>query len=169
MVYWFTGLSGAGKSTLVNAVAVQLYQRGYIIKVLDGDIIRQGLCSDLGFSLEDRQENIRRIAEVAKLFMESGVIVLCAFITPTETLRDQARDIVGADRFKQIYIKCPLEVCESRDVKGLYAKARQGKIVGFTGIDSPYEEPAQPDIILDTAQATISQCVQNMINLIIKD
>ena len=148
-VLWFTGLSGSGKSTLANATEHSLHQLGYKTMVLDGDNIRMGLCKDLGFSDADRQENIRRIAEVAKLFAQSGTIVLTAFISPFRSDRDAAREIIGDD-FIEIFVDTPLDVCEQRDPKGLYKKARAGQIKGFTGIDSPYEAPLKPELKIDT-------------------
>jgi len=148
-VLWFTGLSSSGKSTLANATEHTLHQLGYKTMVLDGDNIRMGLCKDLGFSDEARKENIRRIAEVAKLFAESGTIVLTAFISPFRSDRDAAREIIGED-FIEIFVDTPLDVCEQRDPKGLYKKARAGQIKGFTGIDSPYEAPLKPELKIDT-------------------
>ena len=148
-ILWFTGLSGSGKSTLANATEHRLHQLGYKTMVLDGDNIRMGLCKDLGFSDADRTENIRRIAEVAKLFAESGTIVLTAFISPFRSDRDAARQIIGDD-FIEIFVDTPLEICEQRDPKGLYKKARAGQIKGFTGIDSPYEAPLKPELKIDT-------------------
>lgn len=151
-ILWFTGLSGAGKSTLAHAVEEQLHQMGCRTFVLDGDNVRHGLCGDLGFSEKDRMENIRRIGEVTKLFMEAGVIVLTAFISPFRADRDKVRAMVGAGDFYEIYCQCPLELCEQRDVKGLYKKARSGEIQQFTGISSPYEPPLNPELIVDTTQ-----------------
>lgn len=148
-VFWFTGLSGSGKSTLAHAVEERLHQRGFNTFVLDGDNVRHGLCADLGFSDDDRTENIRRVSHLARLFVEAGVIVLTAFISPFRVDRANARKILLPD-FHEIYCDCPLEVCESRDVKGLYRKARQGKIPHFTGIDSPYERPEHPELATST-------------------
>ena len=148
-LFWFTGLSGAGKSTLAHAVEEQLFQLGYNTYVLDGDNVRHGLCADLTFSDDDRKENIRRISHMANLFVQAGVIVLTAFISPFRTDRDNARKIAGAD-FHEIYCNCSLEVCEQRDVKGLYKRARAGEIPHFTGISSPYEAPVHPELITDT-------------------
>lgn len=153
-VLWFTGLSSSGKSTIANATEHALHQLGYKTMVLDGDNIRMGLCKDLGFSDEARKENIRRIAEVAKLFAESGTIVLTAFISPFRSDRDSAREIIGDD-FIEIFVDTPLEICEQRDPKGLYKKARAGQIKGFTGIDSPYEAPLKPEIKLNTEHVSI--------------
>jgi adenylylsulfate kinase len=148
-LFWFTGLSGAGKSTLAHAVEEQLYQRGYNTYVLDGDNVRHGLCADLSFSDDDRKENIRRISHMANLFVQAGVIVLTAFISPFRVDRDNARKIAGSD-FHEIYCDCTLETCEQRDVKGLYKKARAGEIPFFTGISSPYEAPENPELSTKT-------------------
>jgi adenylylsulfate kinase len=158
-ILWFTGLSGAGKSTLAHAVEETLFQLGCQCFVLDGDNVRHGLCSDLGFSIPDRHENIRRIGELAKLFSEAGLIVLTAFISPLCEDRARARSLVPAD-FIEIFCHCPVEVCEQRDVKGMYKKAREGKIVDFTGISSPYEPPAEPELVIDTDQLSIDQGVK---------
>ena len=165
-VLWFTGLSGSGKSTIAEALEKELYKSGYFVKVLDGDNIRSGINKNLSFSLEDRTENIRRIAEVAKLFLESGVIVLCSFVSPTINIRQQAKEIIGANDFNEIFVDTPLEVCESRDVKGLYKKARAGEIKGFTGIDSPFENPVNPKLILKTTELTVEQCVAYSLSVI---
>ena len=150
VVIWMTGLSGAGKSTLAESLNEDILKRGYFTKMFDGDIIRTGLNKDLGFSMEDREENIRRIAEVSKLFIDSGLIVICSFISPTNEARQIAKDIIGEDRFIELFVNCPLSVCEQRDPKGLYKKARQGLIKNFTGIDSIYEPPANPDLEVRT-------------------
>ncbi len=167
-ILWFTGLSGSGKSTVTQAVDEQLHRMGYRTFVLDGDNIRKGLCSDLGFSSEDRMENIRRIGEVAKLFLDAGVIVLVAFISPFRKDRDRVRTMTEAGEFFEVFCKCPLQVCESRDPKGLYAKARAGEIKNFTGISSPYEEPEHPDLILKTDIWTIEECIEQVLELISK-
>lgn len=156
-VFWLTGLSGSGKSTIATAVERLLFEQGKHVVLLDGDNIRTGLCNNLGFSLEDRKENIRRIAEVAKLFAVSGNIVLCSFVSPTREIRSLAASIIGGPDFSEVYINTPLEVCEERDVKGLYAKARRGEIKGFTGIDSPYEAPVTPFLDLRTVDQTVEQ------------
>jgi adenylylsulfate kinase len=148
MVLWFTGLSGSGKSTIANLVDEKLYQRGVRSYVLDGDNIRHGLNKNLGFSAEDRAENIRRIGEVAKLFADAGVIAITCFISPYRSDRDAARQLLPAGRFVEIFVDCPLDICEQRDPKGLYKKARAGQIKGFTGIDDPYEPPLQPELVL---------------------
>lgn len=167
VLLWFTGLSGAGKSTLAHALEERLYQMGYHTFVLDGDNVRHGLCGDLGFSSEDRVENIRRISEVAKLFVEAGVIVLTAFISPFRADRDKARKLVGED-FVEIYCNCPLGVCEERDVKGLYRRARMGEIKEFTGISSPYESPEKPEVAVDTGSKSIDECVDQILEYLIQ-
>lgn len=163
-VIWFTGLSGSGKSTIANAVAKELYKRNIRNYVLDGDNIRLGLNKDLGFSEEDRTENIRRIGEVSKLFVDSGQFVLTAFISPFRADRQMVRDLLEEGEFIEVYINCPLSECEVRDPKGLYDKARKGIIKDFTGIDSPYEEPEQPEIILESSRYTVEECVNQVIN-----
>jgi len=158
-VLWFTGLSGSGKSTLANAVDHSLFLEHYRSYVLDGDNIRHGLNRDLSFLPKDRKENIRRIGEVAKLFVDSGQIVSSAFISPFREDRELVRNMFEAGEFIEIYLNCPIQICEKRDPKGLYRKARKGEILDFTGISSPYEAPANPEIILDTAEMTIEQSV----------
>ena len=162
-VIWFTGLSGSGKSTVANAVAKRLYE--YEIKnyVLDGDNIRHGLNKDLGFTEEDRKENIRRIGEVSKLFIDSAQVVLTAFISPFQADRQVVRDLLEEDEFVEVFVKCPIEECEKRDPKGLYVKARQGIISDFTGISSPYEEPENPELVVETNLYTIEECVDQII------
>jgi len=162
-IIWFTGLSGSGKSTLAHVVEESLHQRGCRTFVLDGDNVRHGLCGDLGFSAQDRQENIRRIGEVAKLFMEAGVIVLTAFISPYRADRERVRGMVEHGDFIEIYCDASIEVCEARDVKGMYKKARAGQIVEFTGISSPYEAPENPELILNTGRSELEACVQQVI------
>jgi adenylylsulfate kinase len=162
-ILWFTGLSGAGKSTLAHEVEEQLYRMGCRTFVLDGDNVRHGLCGDLGFSAEDRVENIRRIGEMAKLFMEAGVIVLTAFISPFRADRDKVRTMVQPGEFIEIYCQCPLDVCEQRDVKGLYKKARAGEIGQFTGISSPYEEPESPELVVHTSELSLDACVEQVV------
>lgn len=156
VVVWFTGLSGAGKSTLANTVADALFDRGCRAYVLDGDNVRHGLNKNLGFSPEDRAENIRRIGEVANLFVQAGVIALTAFISPYRADRDAARKVAGED-FIEIYVKCGVDVCESRDTKGLYKKARAGEVKEFTGISAPYEEPLNPELVVETALETVEE------------
>jgi len=163
-IVWFTGLSGSGKSTLAHAVEETLHQQGCRTFVLDGDNVRHGLCSDLGFSSKDRVENIRRIGEMAKLFMEAGVIVLTAFISPYRADRERVRGMVEHGDFIEIYCNAPIEICEERDVKGMYKKARAGQIPEFTGISSPYEAPDNPELSVDTGKAEIDDCVQQVID-----
>lgn len=167
-IIWFTGLSGSGKSTLAHAVEEALYGQGCRTFVLDGDNVRHGLCGDLGFSPEARVENIRRVGEVAKLFMEAGVIVLTAFISPYRAERERVRGMVEHSDFIEIYCDCPIEVCESRDVKGLYKKARAGQIGDFTGISSPYEEPEYPELSVDTGATPLDECVNSVIDVLIE-
>ena len=162
-ILWFTGLSGSGKSTLANAVNAALFERGLATYVLDGDNVRHGLCKDLGFSDADREENIRRIGEVAKLFLDAGVIVLTAFVSPFRGDRDKARVLVEAGDFFEIFCAADLDVCESRDPKGLYAKARSGAIKEFTGISSPYEAPDTPELKIDTGAQELAQSVEVVI------
>ena len=162
-ILWFTGLSGAGKSTLAHAVEDYLHNQGVRTFVLDGDNIRRGLCKDLGFSEEDRNENIRRIGEVSKLMMDAGLIVMTAFISPYRKDRQIARELVQSGDFVEIYCNARLDVCESRDVKGLYRKARSGEIPEFTGITSPYEAPESPEIELETGNRSIDECVADVV------
>jgi len=163
-VIWFTGLSGAGKTTLATELKVKLEQLGLPVYLLDGDLLRVGINAGLGFSNKDRSENIRRAAEIAKLFCEEGYCVLATFISPFESDRKLARQVIGHDRFKEVFVHCPIAVCEQRDVKGLYKKVRAGLITQFTGIDSPYEEPISPDIIIYSNE----QSVEVAVNLILK-
>lgn len=166
-VIWMVGLSGSGKSTLARAAENALHQQGKVTMLLDGDNLRTGVNNNLGFSQEDRKENIRRAAEVAKLFANCGIITICSLISPTEAIREMARDIVGESYF-EVYIHCPLEVCEQRDVKGLYAKARRGEIKDFTGISSPFEEPTAPDLRVSTHQQSIEESHQLLVNTILE-
>ncbi|MFM7434756.1 MAG: adenylyl-sulfate kinase [Vulcanococcus sp.] len=159
-ILWFTGLSGSGKSTLANAVNAALFEQGLACYVLDGDNIRHGLCKDLGFTDADREENIRRIGEVSKLFLDAGVVVLTAFVSPFKADRDRARALVAAGDFIEIHCAADLDVCEQRDTKGLYAKARAGEIKDFTGISSPYEAPEAPELRVDTGSQTLEQSVE---------
>ena len=163
-ILWFTGLSGSGKSTLANAVNQALFERGLACYVLDGDNIRHGLCKDLGFSDADREENIRRIGEVSKLFLDAGVVVLTAFVSPFKADRDRARALVEGGDFVEIHCAADLSVCEERDTKGLYAKARDGEIKEFTGISSPYEAPENPELRVDTGSQSLEACVDVVIN-----
>jgi len=163
---WLTGLSGSGKSTLAHEVEEQLHQAGCRTFVLDGDNVRHGLCADLGFSDVARHENIRRVGEAAKLFVEAGVVVLTAFISPFQADRERVRNLMGMDDFIEIYCRCPVEVCEARDVKGLYKRARAGEIAHFTGITSPYEPPAEPELELQTSVLTLDESVEAVLALL---
>ena len=167
MMIWFTGLSGSGKSTVALGAERELHRRGILCRVLDGDNVRMGISAGLRFTEEDRRENIRRIAEVGKLFVETGIVTLAAFVSPTNELRQLARDIIGNDDFREIYVSTPLETCEQRDVKGLYARARQGEIKDFTGISSPFETPLHPDLCIDTSVLPLEESVRQVVNLII--
>jgi adenylylsulfate kinase len=166
-VLWFTGLSGSGKSTLTVALEKELFERGIHTYRLDGDNIRHGLNKDLGFSPEDRTENIRRIGEVAKLMVDAGLITLTAFISPYQNDRNYVRSLLEENEFIEVYVKCSLEICEKRDPKGLYKKARTGEIKQFTGIDAPYEEPVQPELIVDTEHQSLDKSVRQVIQYLI--
>lgn len=166
-VIWFTGLSGSGKSTLANALEEALHQKNYRTFILDGDNIRHGLNKDLGFSNQDRVENIRRIAEVAKLMMDAGLVVITAFISPFEEDRRLAKALIGSKNFLEVYLDTPLEICEGRDIKGLYKKARLGQLKNMTGIDSPYEVPVSPDIIIDASEEIIKS-VESLVKFVTK-
>ncbi len=166
VLLWFTGLSGSGKSTLSHAVEEELYQRGCRTYVLDGDNVRHGLCNDLGFQEADRRENIRRVGETAKLFVEAGVVTLTAFISPFIEDRTRVRSMFPHGNFLEVYCDCPLEVCEQRDVKGLYQKARQGEIKNFTGINSPYEAPVKPELVVQTEKQTLQESVELVIRML---
>ncbi len=163
-VMWFTGLSGSGKTTLASALEKNLFEKGYLTQILDGDNIRTGINNNLGFSREDRMENIRRIAEIAKLLINSGVICLCAFISPSEETRKIVRDIIGEEDFLEIFVSTPIEVCEIRDVKGLYQKARAGEIKNFTGISAPFEIPQNAMLSIDTSNKTVEECVNILLD-----
>ncbi len=163
---WLTGLSGSGKSTIAIALERELQRRGYLCRILDGDNIRSGINANLGFTADDRRENIRRIAEVAKLFVDTGIITIAAFISPTEELRNLARDIIGPADFKEIYISTPLAVCEARDVKGLYARARRGEVKHFTGVSAPFEAPSDPALTLDTSRLSLEESVGRLLALL---
>lgn len=167
LMLWFTGLSGSGKSTIAIALERELQAHGLLCRILDGDNIRSGINNNLGFSEEDRVENIRRIAEVGKLFVDTGIITLAAFISPNNKLREMAASIIGKDDFLEIYVSTPLEVCEQRDVKGLYAKARRGEIKEFTGISAPFEAPRHPALTLDTSALSLEECVGLLLALIL--
>ena len=164
---WFTGLSGSGKSTLAGALEVYLHNQGVPTYLLDGDNIRTGLNKDLDFSEESRKENIRRIGEVSKLFLDAGLVVITAFISPFKSDRESAKELVGAENFVEVFVDCPLEVCEQRDVKGLYAKARRGEIPNFTGITSPFEVPEKPTVKVNTAENDLEECLKQLINKIV--
>jgi adenylylsulfate kinase len=163
---WFTGLSGSGKSTVANEIEKALFTKGYKTYTLDGDNIRLGLNKDLGFTDLDRNENLRRIAEVAKLMVDAGLLTLAAFVSPFQKDREKIKEIVGADNFIEIFVDCPLEICEQRDVKGLYKKARNGEIKNFTGIDSPYEKPIQPDFTINTDKEDLSVSVSKILDFL---
>ncbi|WP_238905198.1 adenylyl-sulfate kinase [Clostridium sp. YIM B02506] len=162
VVLWFTGLSGSGKSTVASSLEKRLHDMGKLTYTLDGDNVRHGLNSDLGFSDEDRVENIRRIGEISKLFVDAGVITIATFVSPFREDRQKVRDLLGKD-FVEIYIDCPIEVCEKRDPKGIYKKARAGEIKHFTGIDSPYESPINPEIVVSTHLNTLDECVDKLV------
>ena len=165
-VIWFTGYSGSGKTTLASALEQQLFERGYFCQVLDGDNVRSGINNNLGFSEADRLENIRRIAEVCKLFLNSGIITICAFISPTHEIRNLARTIIGDEDFLEIWVSTPLEICEQRDTKGLYAKARKGLIKDFTGINAPFEEPQNALLAIDTANTPLNSSLQTLLSVL---
>lgn len=167
VMVWFTGLSGSGKSTIAIALERELHKRGLLCRILDGDNIRSGINNNLGFSAEDRVENIRRIAEVGKLFVDTGIITIAAFISPNNEIREMAADIIGKEDFVEIYVSTPLEECEKRDVKGLYAKARRGEIKNFTGISAPFEAPAHPALSLDTSRLSLEESVNRLLELIL--
>lgn len=167
LMIWFTGLSGSGKSTIAIALERELQQRGLLCRILDGDNIRSGINNNLGFSAEDRVENIRRIAEVGKLFVDTGIITLAAFISPNNEIREMAAGIIGKEDFLEIYVSTPLEECERRDVKGLYAKARRGEIKNFTGISAPFEAPDHPALSLDTSKLSLKESVDQLLDLIL--
>ena len=167
LVLWMTGLSGSGKSTVAKGVEKVLHQKGFLTQVLDGDNVRSGINNNLGFSDEDRTENIRRIAEVTKLFVDCGIITINSFVSPTKAIRQQAKDTIGADNFYEVYINAPFEVCEQRDVKGLYAKARKGEIKNFTGLDAPFEAPEKADLEVKTFSEPIEESVQKVVDFLL--
>ena len=169
IMIWMTGLSGSGKSTVAIGVERELHNRGILCRILDGDNIRAGINSNLGFSEEDRRENIRRIAEIGKLFVDTGIVTIACFVSPTTELREMARKIIGEKDFREVYIATPLEECERRDVKGLYARARRGEVKDFTGISAPFEAPTTPDLSLDTSKMTLKEEVEAVIELINKN
>lgn len=167
IVIWMTGLSGSGKTTIAKGLETQLHKNGFLTKLLDGDNVRTGINNNLGFSDEDRTENIRRIAEVAKLFLDTGIVTICSFVSPTKTIRANARDIIGADHFLEVFVNTSLEVCERRDVKGLYQKARSGEIKNFTGIDAPFEAPDSNFTEILTENRSVEQSVNDLYNVVI--
>lgn len=167
VMIWFTGLSGSGKSTIAIALERELQKRGLLCRILDGDNIRSGINNNLGFSAEDRVENIRRIAEIGKLFVDTGIITLAAFISPNNDIREMAANIIGKEDFMEIYVSTPIEECERRDVKGLYAKARKGEIKNFTGISAPFEAPEHPALSLDTSKLSVEESVNKLLDLIL--
>ncbi len=169
IMIWMTGLSGSGKSTVAIGVERELHNRGILCRILDGDNIRAGINSNLGFSEEDRRENIRRIAEIGKLFVDTGIVTIACFVSPTTELREMARKIIGEKDFREVYIATPLAECERRDVKGLYARARRGEVKDFTGISAPFEAPTTPDLSLDTSKMTLKEEVEAVIELINKN
>lgn len=167
VMIWFTGLSGSGKSTIAIALERELHKRGLLCRILDGDNIRTGINNNLGFSEADRVENIRRIAEVSKLFIQTGIITIAAFISPSNEIREMAASIIGKEDFLEIYVNTPIEECERRDVKGLYAKARRGEIKDFTGVSAPFEAPLNPALSLDTSRLTVEESVNKLLDLIL--
>ena len=168
LVVWILGLSGSGKSTLAKGLENALHQLGYLTQVLDGDNLRNGINNNLAFSEDDRKENIRRAAEVSKLFANCGIITICSLISPTQEIRDMAKSIVGEEKYYEVFVNCPIEVCESRDVKGLYRRARNGEIKNFTGIDSPFEEPKKPNLEIKTDINSIEYCHNQLVEKIIE-
>ena len=167
VMIWFTGLSGSGKSTIAIALERELHKRGLLCRILDGDNIRSGINNNLGFTEADRIENIRRIAEVSKLFVDTGIITIAAFISPSNDIREMAANIIGKDDFLEVYVSTPIEECERRDVKGLYAKARRGEIKNFTGISAPFEAPEHPALTLDTSALSLEESVNKLLELIL--
>ena len=168
LMVWFTGLSGSGKSTVAMSVVRELHKRGILCRILDGDNIRSGINNNLGFSPEDRRENIRRIAEVGKLFVHTGIVTLACFVSPTEDIREMARGIIGSEDFKEVFVSTPLEECERRDVKGLYARARRGEVKDFTGISAPFEAPAHPALSIDTSRLSLEESTMAVVEMILQ-
>ncbi len=166
MLVWFTGLSGSGKSTVAMGVERELHSRGILCRILDGDNMRAGINNNLGFSADDRRENIRRIAEVGRLFVQTGIVTLACFVSPTEELRQMAAEIVGREDFLEVYVSTPLEECERRDVKGLYARARRGEVKDFTGVSAPFEAPREPALSIDTSRLSLEESVRAVVELI---
>ena len=169
LMVWFTGLSGSGKSTIAMGVERELHKRGILCRILDGDNIRSGINSNLGFSAEDRMENIRRIAEIGKLFVQTGIVTLACFVSPTNDVRRLARNIIGEDDFREVFVSTPLEECERRDVKGLYARARRGEVKDFTGISTPFEVPENPTLEIDTSRLSLEESVNRVVEMIMKN
>ena len=169
LMVWFTGLSGSGKSTIAMGVERELHKRGILCRILDGDNIRSGINSNLGFSAEDRMENIRRIAEIGKLFVQTGIVTLACFVSPTNDVRRLARNIIGEDDFRAVFVSTPLEECERRDVKGLYARARRGEVKDFTGISAPFEVPENPTLEIDTSRLSLEEAVKRVVEMIMKN
>ena len=167
LMVWFTGLSGSGKSTIAMGVERELHKRGILCRILDGDNIRVGINSNLGFSAEDRKENIRRIAEIGKLFVQTGIVTLACFVSPTNEIRRLAREIIGEEDFKEVFVSTPLEECERRDVKGLYARARRGEVKDFTGISAPFEIPENPALEIDTSRLSLEESVNRVVEMVI--
>lgn len=167
VMVWFTGLSGSGKSTVAMGVERELHKRGILCRILDGDNIRAGINNNLGFSEEDRKENIRRIAEIGKLFVHTGIVTLACFVSPTNDIRQLAREIIGEEDFKEVFVSTPIEECERRDVKGLYARARRGEVKNFTGISAPFEAPEHPTLSIDTSRLSLEESVNAVISLIL--
>ena len=168
LMVWFTGLSGSGKSMVAMSVERELHKRGILCRILDGDNIRSGINNNLGFSQEDRKENIRRIAEVGKLFVHTGIVTLACFVSPTEDIREMARGIIGSEDFKEVFVSTPLEECERRDVKGLYARARRGEVKDFTGISAPFEAPAHPALSIDTSRLSLEESTMAVVEMILQ-
>lgn len=166
VMIWFTGLSGSGKSTVALGVERELHQRGILCRILDGDNIRAGINNNLGFSEDDRRENIRRIAEIGKLFVHTGIVTLACFVSPTNEIRQMAKEIIGEEDFKEVFVSTPIEECERRDVKGLYARARRGEVKDFTGISAPFEAPENPALSIDTSKLTLEESVNKVLELI---
>lgn len=167
IMIWFTGLSGSGKSTIAIALERELHQRNILCRILDGDNIRSGINNNLGFSAEDRKENIRRIAEISKLFVDTGIVTIAAFISPERAMREMAAKIIGEENFIEVYVNTPIEECERRDIKGLYARARKGEIKDFTGVSSPFEAPLHPALSLNTAKLSLEESVKQLLDLIL--
>lgn len=166
VMVWFTGLSGSGKSTVAMGVERELHRRGILCRILDGDNIRAGINSNLSFSEEDRRENIRRIAEIGKLFVDTGIVTLACFVSPTRDIRDMARQIIGQEDFREVFVSTPIEECERRDIKGLYARARRGEVKDFTGISAPFEAPENPALSIDTSRLSLQESVEKVVEMI---